>query len=105
MGQMKIRVGIIGCGGIAFSKHMPGLAKLENVELAAFQNRTKAKAEKARIQFGCKGSRVYDDYKELLDDDSIDVVHICTANATHAEISIAALEKGKHVMCEKPMAP
>lgn len=101
---MKIRAGIIGCGGIAFSKHMPGLAKLENVELAAFQNRTRAKAEKARAQFGCKGARVYDSYEELLEDSSVDVVHVCTANATHAQISMAALEKGKHVMCEKPMA-
>jgi predicted dehydrogenase len=101
---MKIRVGIIGCGGIAFSKHMPGLAKLENVEIAAFQNRTRAKAEKALTQFGCGDAQVYDSYQELLDDPGIDAVHICTANATHAQISIAALEKGKHVMCEKPMA-
>lgn len=101
---MKIKVGVIGCGNIAFSKHMAGLSKLSNVEMVGFQNRTKSKAEKAKKQFGSENSRVYDTYQELLDESSIDVVHICTANASHGEISIAALEKGKHVMCEKPMA-
>ena len=58
----------------------------------------------AAEKFGAPGAKVYDDYRKLLADPSIDVVHICTPNDTHAEISIAALEAGKHVMCEKPMA-
>ena len=47
---------------------------------------------------------MYADYRKLLEDSSIDVIHVCTPNDSHAEISIAALESGKHVMCEKPMA-
>jgi len=99
-----IGAGIIGCGKIASSKHMPGLARLENVELRAFQNRTKSKAVIAAESFGAENPRIYETYSELLRDPDIDVVHICTPNDSHCEISIAALEAGKHVMCEKPMA-
>lgn len=102
--DQKIRVGIIGCGKIANSKHMPGLANLENVELCAFQNRTRSKAVTAAHSFGSPDARVYDTYRELLRDPELDVVHICTSNDSHASIATAALEAGIHVMCEKPMA-
>jgi len=100
----KHRVAIIGCGGIAHGKHMPSLAKLENVEMAAFFDTVPERAQDAARQYGAEGARTYTDYRELLRDDTIDIVHVCTPNDTHAEISIAALEAGKHVMCEKPMA-
>jgi len=99
-----IRVGIIGCGKIALGKHMAGLARIPGVEITAFQSRTKAKALTAAQEFGSKGTKVYDKYSELLADPQVDVVHICTSNESHADLSIAALEAGKHVMCEKPMA-
>ncbi|MGC9311584.1 MAG: Gfo/Idh/MocA family protein [Sediminispirochaetaceae bacterium] len=102
--NQTIRVGIIGCGKIANSKHMPGLARIEGVEICAFQNRTKSKAVTAAERFGSGDTRVYDTYDELVQDPSLDVVHICTSNESHSAISIAALEAGKHVMCEKPMA-
>lgn len=100
----KIKVGIIGCGDIAFNKHMPGLNKLKNVELRAFCNRSIEKAEKAAAQFGAEVARIYQDYNKLLQNEKLDLVHICTPNNSHAEISIAALKAGKDVMCEKPMA-
>lgn len=100
----KLNVGIIGCGEIAFSKHMPGLAKLEDVQLTAFCNRHIEKAERAAAEFGAEVTGVYKDYHKLLENEDIDLVHICTPNNSHAEISIAALESGKDVMCEKPMA-
>lgn len=100
----KLKVGIIGCGGIANGKHMPSLAKLESVEMVAFCDIEKQRAEKAAEKFGTKDAIVYDDYQELLKDGSIDVVHVCTPNSSHCEISVASLEAGKHVMCEKPMA-
>ncbi|GGI44877.1 oxidoreductase [Paenibacillus marchantiophytorum] len=100
----ELRVGIIGCGGIAWAKHMPSLAKLPQVSMTAFVNRTIDKARQAAQSFGSADANVYSDYRELLEDQSIDVVHICTSNDSHAEIAIAALEAGKHVMCEKPMA-
>ncbi|TBL79008.1 Gfo/Idh/MocA family protein [Paenibacillus thalictri] len=102
--EKELRVGIIGCGGIAHAKHMPSLAKLPQVSLAAFANRTEDKARQAAQTFGSTDAKVFSDYRRLLEDRTIDVVHVCTANDTHAEITIAALEAGKHVMCEKPMA-
>lgn len=100
----KLNIGIIGCGGIAHGKHLPSLKKLENVKLVAFCDIDLAKAEKAAKEYGTPDAAVYEDYKELLADPSIDVVHVLTPNISHAEISIAALEADKHVMCEKPMA-
>lgn len=100
----KIRIGIIGCGGIANGKHMPALAKQPNAEMVAFCDVEQERAQKAAEQYGVEGAIVYTDYRELLKDDSIDVVHVCTPNDSHAEISIASLEADKHVMVEKPMA-
>jgi predicted dehydrogenase len=74
------------------------------VELVAFCDIVPERARQAAEQFGVQGARVYESYQELLQDGSIDVVHVCTPNDSHAEITIAALESGKHVMCEKPMA-
>lgn len=100
----KIKVGIIGCGGIANGKHMPSLAKLDNVEMVAFCDIVEERAKKAAEKYGTKDAKVYKDYKELLNDKSIDVVHVCTPNKSHSFITIDALNSGKHVMCEKPMA-
>lgn len=100
----KVKVGIIGCGGIANFKHMPSLAKIEEVEMVAFCDVIKENAEKAASEFGVENAKVYEDYTELLQDESIEVVHVLTPNDSHAPITIAALEAGKHVMCEKPMA-
>ncbi|MFX3631557.1 MAG: Gfo/Idh/MocA family protein [Candidatus Pristimantibacillus sp.] len=98
------RIGIIGCGGIANGKHFPSLSKLENVQITAFCDIVKGRADEAALKYGSPDAIVYTDYKELLKDSSIDVIHVLTPNDSHAEISIASLEAGKHVMCEKPMA-
>ena len=100
----KLRIGVIGCGGIANGKHMPALAKIEDVEMVAFCDIIKERAVKAAEEFGTLDADVYTDYKELLQDASIDVVHVCTPNRSHSFITVDALEAGKHVMCEKPMA-
>ncbi|EXX87271.1 oxidoreductase [Paenibacillus darwinianus] len=100
----KVRIGIIGCGGIATGKHLPSLAKVEEAELAAFCDIVLERAEEAKTKFGSAEAVVYEDFRELLKDRTIDVVHVCTPNDSHADITIAALEAGKHVMCEKPMA-
>lgn len=101
---MVTRVGIIGCGGIANGKHMPALKKVRDCEMVAFCDIVKERAERAAKDFGCEGAKVYTDYKELLLDKTIDVVHVCTPNRSHSFITVDALEAGKHVMCEKPMA-
>ena len=100
----KVRIGIIGCGGIANNKHMPALHRLPDVELVAFCNIIVERAEKAAKEYGIEGAKVYEDYKELLKDETIDVVHVLTPNREHSFITVDALEAGKHVMCEKPMA-
>ena len=100
----KLRVGIVGCGGIANGKHMPSLAKIDDVEMVAFCDIIEERAKNASEKYGAEGSKVYTDYKELLKDETIDIVHVCTPNRSHSFITIDALESGKHVMCEKPMA-
>ena len=100
----KVRIGIVGCGGIANGKHMPSLSRLDNVELVAFCDIIEERAVKAKDQYGTADAKSYTDYKELLKDDSIEVIHVLTPNKSHSFISIDSLEAGKHVMCEKPMA-
>ena len=99
-----VKIGIIGCGGIANGKHMPSLKKIKNVQMVAFCDIIEERAVKASEEYGVEGAKVYTDYKELLKDRDIEVVHVCTPNRSHAFISIDAMEAGKHVMCEKPMA-
>lgn len=100
----KLNIAIIGCGGIANGKHLPSLSRQSQVHLVAFCDIIPERAQKAADQYGSEGANVYADYREVLADASIDVVHVCTPNDSHAEIAIAALQAGKHVMCEKPMA-
>ncbi len=100
----KVKVGIIGCGGIAVGKHLPSLKKLPEVELVAFCDIIPERAEDAKAKFGNENSKVYTDYHELLKDSEITVVHVLTPNVSHSPITCDALDAGKHVMCEKPMA-
>ncbi len=100
----KTRVGIIGCGGIANQKHMPSISRLPDVEIIAFCDIIVERAQAAARKYGTSSAAVYGDYTNLLARDDIEVVHVCTPNSSHAEISIAALRAGKHVLCEKPMA-
>ncbi len=99
-----IKVGIIGCGGIANNKHMPSLAKVNDCEMVAFCDTIPERAENAAKKFGTADAKAYTDYKELLADPEIEVVHVCTPNRSHSFITVDALHAGKHVMCEKPMA-
>ncbi len=100
----KYRVAIIGCGGIANGKHMPSLMKHPQVELVAFCDILIEKAQQAATDYGHPDALVYANYLDVCQDHTIDIIHVCTPNDSHAEITIAALESGKHVMCEKPMA-
>ena len=102
--ERKVKIGIIGCGGIANGKHMPSLKAIDNVEMVAFCDIIEDRAIKAANEFGVEDAKVYVDYKELLKDESIEIVHVCTPNRSHSFISVDAMRAGKHVMCEKPMA-
>ena len=96
-----INIGIIGCGNIARTRHVPEYAANPDCRIAAYYNPSPDKAEALAEQYGGK---VYASVEELLADPSIDAVSVCTANDVHAAISIAAMKAGKHVLCEKPMA-
>ncbi len=100
----RLKVGIIGCGGIANAKHLPSVAKIAEVEMVAFCDIIESRAQAAAAKYGTKNAKVYVDYRELLADKSIDAVHVITPNNLHAPMTIDALQAGKHVMCEKPMA-
>ncbi len=80
----KVRIGIIGCGGIANGKHMPALKRLKNAEMVAFCDIVVERAETAAKTYGSEGAKVYKDYKELLADKTIDVVHVLTPNRMHS---------------------
>ena len=86
--QKLVRIGIIGCGGIANGKHMPSLKQLPNVEMVAFCDIIVERAEKAKAQYGTPDAVVYEDYKELLKDETIDVIHVCTPNRSHSFITV-----------------
>ena len=98
----KLKVAIIGVGGIARNAHLPGYAKMDNVELVAACDIIKDRAEAAAKEYGIPA--VYTNYKEVLEIEGLDAVDICTPNYLHSVIACAALEKGINVFCEKPDA-
>ena len=104
MAEKKLRAGIIGCGGIAGGKHMPCLKATGKADMVAFCDIVEEKAQKAAKEYGTPDAKVYTQYKKLLEDKTIDMVYVLTPNKSHSFITIDALEAGKHVMCEKPMA-
>lgn len=95
-----VKIGVIGTGSIS-SCHLQSYQNNSNAELYAVCDLNEERAQKAADKYGA--SKVYTDYRELLADPAIEAVSICTWNNTHAEISIAALEAGKHVLVEKPL--
>lgn len=101
VGGNMLRIGIIGCGKIAQLRHLPEYMDNPNAEIVGLYDVDINRANEIAKQYG---STVYQSVEELLEDDSIDAISVCAANAFHAPITIAALNKGKHVLCEKPMA-
>ncbi len=102
--KKTFKAGMVGCGGIAHGKHLPAIAKIEEIELTAFCDIIRERAEEAAGKYGAEGARVYTDYKEMIDNEELDAVYVLTPNKSHSPISVYALEHDCHVMCEKPMA-
>ncbi len=98
----KLKVGLIGLGGIAHT-HVPGWAASPCTELVAGSDVNPTVFAAWQEKYGL--SRFYEDPCKLIEDPEIDIVDICSPNMYHAEQAIAALEAGKHVICEKPLAP
>lgn len=98
---MTIRIGIIGAGKIVRVRHLPEAAMNPDAEISAVCDVVVARAEELAAKYDCKA---YTDYKALINDPDLDAVIVAATNTTHAEMTIAALNAGKHVLCEKPMA-
>jgi len=98
----NVRVAIIGSGSIARYAHIPGYKAQRGVEIVAVCDVVLNKAADIAREFGIP--RWYASYQELLENETLDAVSVCTPNVAHREASIAALEAGLHVLCEKPMA-
>ena len=99
----KIRWGVLGTAGIARGCTIPGMKLAENCELFAIAGRSLEKAEQYREAFGF--AKAYDSYEALLSDPEIEAVYIPLPNTLHCEWTLKAIEAGKHVLCEKPLAP
>ncbi|MBL4720134.1 MAG: Gfo/Idh/MocA family oxidoreductase [Alphaproteobacteria bacterium] len=102
MSESTIRLGLIGAGGNTRDRHIPGFAKQSNVEIVAVANRSVESGQKVADQFNIPN--VASNWTEIIDDESIDAVCIGTWPYMHAPLTIAALEAGKHVLCEARMA-
>jgi len=97
-----VNVGIIGTGGIATNQHMPALEKQPDVKILAVCDVNEESANKAAERFNVP--HVFADYKKLLEMSEIDAVHVCTPNFLHMPPTVEALNAGKHVIVEKPIA-
>lgn len=102
MSTQRLRIGVIGAGANTRAKHLPLLQRIAGVELVAVANRTRASADRVAAEFGI--ARVEDDARRIVAAPDIDAVVIGTWPNLHAELSIAALRAGKHVLTEARMA-
>ncbi len=98
----KVRVGVLGAGAWAKFAHIPGYKRDPRCELVAIADPVIERAQEFAAEFGIPN--VYGSHAELIAREDIDLVDVCTPSATHFELSWAALEAGKHVLCEKPVA-
>ena len=98
----KVGWGLIGCGDIARKRVAPALGELENCELVAVSRADASRAEEFAREFGAR--RWHADWRRLVEDAEVEAVYVATPVHLHAEQAVAALEAGKHVLCEKPMA-
>ena len=102
MPRKTLRIGLVGVGAAAQINHIPALKRLEGVEIVALCDRDPEKAARVAQKFGVpQSSGRFDD---LLANDELDAVDLCTPNFLHAPMATAALEAGKHVLCERPLA-
>lgn len=98
----KLQVGMVGVGGIGFDQHLPGWAKVPFAELLAIADVSQEAMD--RVGKVVPVSYRFQDWHKLVQLPDLDIVDICTPNQTHSPITLAALECGKHVLCEKPLA-
>ncbi len=109
MADKKLKIGIVGCGGIMKWAHLPAYSHVDNVEIVALcdivPGRCEETKEYAKNNLGTDviaNARCYTEFDEFIKDPDIEAIDICVPNYLHAPFAIKALELGKHVFCEKP---
>src|SRR5574341_1755744 len=102
MAEEEVRVGLIGAGGNVRNRHIPGFRKVAGADLLGVVNRSLESSHRVAEQFNIP--RIYNHWQELLEDDAINAVCIGTWPYMHRPLTLAALEKGKHVLTEARMA-
>lgn len=96
-----VRVAVCGGGAVAQARHLPEYAANPNAGIAGILDFNRERAEELCERYG---GRAYASLEEVLEDETVDAVSVCTPNVTHADYTIRALKAGKHVLVEKPMA-
>lgn len=102
MARDKVKVGVVGCGVVAAAYYLPYLMTMENAEITAVCDLHSVRAEACARVFGAREQ--YGDYYDMLAKSEIDAVFILTAPGTHVPFALAAIEAGKHILIQKPMA-
>jgi predicted dehydrogenase len=97
-----IRLGIVGCGSVTQLRHLPALRQVSGIEVVALSDVDSARLENVAGRFGM--AQRYGDYRELIASGNVEAVAICTPPGFHASIALAAINAGKHVFVEKPLA-
>jgi predicted dehydrogenase len=95
-------VGIVGCGFVTESRHLPALARVRELRVEAIADVSPGARSRVAARFGIR--RTYADAAELVADPAVDLVAVCVPAAAHAELALAALAAGRHVLVEKPLA-
>lgn len=98
----KLRVGVLGAGRWANVAHLPGWARDPRCELVAICDVDRGLADETAQTFSIP--TISDNFHEVVARDDLDVIDVCTPSHTHFELAMAALDHGKHVLCEKPVA-
>jgi predicted dehydrogenase len=100
----KIRLAIIGCGIIASERHLPALQRLtDRFTVTALCNRTEPKAKAMAERLGLGNDSIWQDWRKVIEQDTVDAVLICLPIELNYQVSRAAISAGKHVLCEKPI--
>ncbi|MGA7877897.1 MAG: Gfo/Idh/MocA family oxidoreductase, partial [Desulfoferrobacter sp.] len=97
-----MKIGLIGCGKVALTRHLPSLQSLSNIEVAAVADVDPACLNGVADRFHI--AHRYLDYKDLLNDSMLEAVAICVPASLHVEVALSALQAGKHVFIEKPLS-
>jgi myo-inositol 2-dehydrogenase / D-chiro-inositol 1-dehydrogenase len=97
-----VRLGVVGCGYVAEHVHLPVLSRLREVDVVALADRHAARLLRVAERFGVRSA--YADVDELVADPAVEAVGVLVPPADHAEVAVAALDAGRHVLVEKPVA-